>query len=105
MDRRNWLVATATALWLGCCQMAPSSAAEKVDKDDLKKRLEQGLHATSDKDRGYIDRVVSLVDQGKLKVKDVYAVFKWARKRDRNYPFSYFQRALNMMAKRRGIVI
>jgi hypothetical protein len=48
-----------------------------------------------------------LVENDKLPVKTVKAVFQWARDKGakNNYPFPYFQRALKIRAKKLGIVI
>ena len=78
-----------------------------VEVADLKEQLENGLKARLPADFAFISKVVTLVEQDKLPINVVKAVFQWARKKGaaNNYPFPYFQRALKIRAKKLGIVI
>jgi len=78
-----------------------------VEVADLKDQLENGLKARLPADFAFISKVVTLVEQDKLPLGMVKAVFQWARKKGvkNNYPFPYFQRALQIRAKKLGIVI
>ena len=78
-----------------------------VEVADLKDQLENGLKARLPADFAFISKVVTLVEQDKLPLDMVKAVFQWARKKGvkNNYPFPYFQRALKIRAKKLGIVI
>ena len=84
-----------------------SSNPVAVEVADLKDQLEKGLKARLPADFAFISRVVMLVENEKLPVKTVKAVFQWARDKGakNNYPFPYFQRALKLRAKKLGIVI
>jgi len=78
-----------------------------VEVADLKEQLENGLKARLPADFAFISKVVTLVEQDKLPLDMVKAVFQWSRKKGaaNNYPFPYFQRALKIRAKKLGIVI
>ena len=78
-----------------------------VEVADLKDQLEKGLKARLPADFAFISKVVMLVEEEKLPLKTVKAVFQWARDKGakNNYPFPYFQRALKIRAKKLGIVI
>jgi len=78
-----------------------------VEVADLKEQLENGLKARLPADFAFISKVVTLVEQDKLPLNMVKAVFQWSRKKGaaNNYPFPYFQRALKIRAKKLGIVI
>lgn len=84
-----------------------SSNPVAVEVADLKDQLEKGLKARLPADFAFISKVVMLVENDKLPVKTVKAVFQWARDKGakNNYPFPYFQRALKIRAKKLGIVI
>jgi hypothetical protein len=84
-----------------------SSNPLAVDVADLKDQLEKGLKARLPADFVFISKVVMLVENDKLPLKTVKAVFQWARDKGakKNYPFPYFQRALKIRAKKLGIVI
>ena len=108
MNRRSWLkqFAGGAAALLGLLLPRWIRAAEpQVDLKAMRKQLEQGLRVTTDAQRAYIDRVVTLVGQKKLSATLVYALFKWARKRYPRFPFIYFRRALDLMAKKQGLTI
>ena len=78
-----------------------------VEVADLKDQLENGLKARLPADFAFISKVVMLVEDNKIPLKTVKAVFQWARNKGakNNYPFPYFQRALKIRAKKLGIVI
>jgi len=84
-----------------------SSNPLAVEVADLKEQLENGLKARLPADFAFISKVVMLVEDNKIPLKTVKAVFQWARNKGakNNYPFPYFQRALKIRAKKLGIVI
>ena len=86
---------------------AATSNPVAVEVADLKDQLEKGLKARLPMDFAFISKVVMLVENDKLPLKTVKAVFQWARDKGakNNYPFPYFQRALKIRAKKLGIVI
>ena len=71
---------------------------------DLKRQLESGLYARRPEEFAYIARVVRMVDQQQLPEKLVISTFAWARHK-RPYPLVYFERALQVRARRIGIVV
>lgn len=74
---------------------------------DLKDQLENGLKARRPQELAFISKVVTLVEQDKLPMPLVKAVFQWARERGAktNYPFPYFERAIKIRAKKLGIIL
>jgi hypothetical protein len=46
-----------------------------------------------------------MVEQGRLPLVTVKAAFGWARRKRRRYRFPYFQRAMQIEARKRGIKI
>ena len=71
---------------------------------DLKELLKTGLRPRTPAEFAFVDRVVKMTQQNKLPLPLVKASFNWAR-RKRPYPFPYFQRAVKILAARRGIVV
>lgn len=100
----GWLSVTADGPG---ARLATASNPLAVEVAGLKDQLEKGLKARLPADFGFISRVVMLVDNEKLPLKLVKAVFQWAREKGArsNYPFPYFERALKIRAKKLGIVI
>ena len=108
MDRRKWLAVAGAGLcggWTALIANRAAGAGESIDTEELSERLKKGLLLTRQDQKDYIDRVVVLVDQGKLDLALVYGLFKWARRKHRRYPYIYFRRALDEFAKKQGIVI
>ena len=76
----------------------------------LRDQLRVGLRALSASDFAFIDKVVMLVNQGKLPRRLVDGTFLWARKRVERYtgrwtprPMIYFRPALILRARRIGV--
>ena len=75
----------------------------------LRDQLVKGLRATTEGDFAFIDKVIILVEQGKLPRRVVDGTFLWARQRAERHswarrlrPMVYFQPALTLRAKRIG---
>lgn len=124
--RKRWLVGTAAVLALGWGW--PASAEDEPDRagaevgtpnDDaaetgttldraqavaieLRTMLEKGLKARRPEEFEYLAQVSQMVSDGQLSENLVRSTFAWARKK-RPYPFQYFQRALQVRAKRLGV--
>ncbi len=106
MDRRSWIARVTTFGLAGLASWRVAGGREpEVDPEAMRIQLVQGLKATTADQRSYIDRVITLVTNKKLSASLVYAIYKWSRKRYPQFPFIYFQRALNLMAKKQGVVI
>ena len=71
---------------------------------DLKQQLEAGLYARRPVEFSYIARVVRMVERRQLPEQLVISTFAWARHK-RPYPIVYFERALQIRARRIGIVV
>jgi hypothetical protein len=60
-------------------------------------KIKAGLRTTTVEEKGFVDRVVAKVNQGRVPYWLVYSTFKWARIQPR-YKFQYFKWALIMRA-------
>ena len=69
----------------------------------LENQLLRGLRVINDDQRKFVTRVVNAVRQGRMPRAMVNVVYKWALERNAKFPFPYFQYALNILARRRGI--
>lgn len=75
-----------------------------VEEPSLKDTLEKGLKARLPTEFAFINRVVTLVDQGRLPRKLVLGTFDYARKKGHpKYPFPRFQRAMILRAAKIGV--
>jgi hypothetical protein len=73
--------------------------------ESLRNTLVNGLRATRDDEKRFIDHIVRFVVEDKLPESLVYASFRWARQQRPKYPFPYFKYAVRELAKRQGINI
>ncbi len=71
---------------------------------NLQQQLESGLRARRPEEFAFIDRVITMVKQGKLPETLVRSTFDWARDK-RPYPYPFFERGLKVRAARLGIVV
>jgi hypothetical protein len=93
-------------------QQSTDPATNQGRKITLRDQLATGLRAFSKADFAFIDRVVVLVEQGKLPRRVVDGTFLWSRDRAarRSYtrrlrPMIYFRPALMARAKRIGVAL
>jgi len=77
-----------------------ADAAVRLDADTMK----AALRTASPEEDGFIDRVLVLVERGRLSRRLVDGTFQWARKKHRR-KFQYFKHALVIRAARRGVRI
>jgi len=100
MRRRSFLA--ATSLWLlgSLAALADAGTSGRLDAATIK----AALRTTTTEEKGFVDRVVALVDSGTLPRSLVDGTLLWARKKSRNR-FQYFKRALIERAARQGITI
>ncbi len=82
--------------------IAPPDASG-VDVADLTDQLKNGLRVRRAGDLAFIDKVVELVEAGRLPVSLVKGTFQWARTKTTRYPFPYFAKALRIRAGKLGI--
>jgi hypothetical protein len=85
-------------LLLGLSYSPAAAETSAIDADIIK----AGLRTATPEEDGFIERVVGLVDQGKVPAKLVDSTFQWARQKPR-HKFQYFKRALILRARRIGI--
>jgi hypothetical protein len=69
----------------------------------LKQALEKGLKARRPTEFAYIELVVKKVEEGKLPQSMVERSFLWARRKNSFMPMPYFERSLQIMAKKIGV--
>lgn len=85
------------AVWL-TVNSTHAQAARPVNAGDLREQLESKLRPRSPEEFAFAERVVTLVEQGKLPLRTVRATFNWARNKPRPFRFPYFRRALQIEA-------
>ncbi len=109
LGRRRWLqtMAWATFAWLpagwGAAQQGRVGVNQGRGVASLSDQLTRGLRAVAPDQQQYVQLVVQEVDQGRLPRGLVNLVYKWSLERNPDVPFPYFQYALTILAKRRGI--
>ncbi len=69
----------------------------------LEDQLTNGLRVTTPAQRSFVQLVVLRVNQGRLPRAMVNLVYNWALKRNPSVPFPYFQIALRILSRKRGI--
>lgn len=72
---------------------------------NLEEQLVNRLHATRDDQRAYIHYVVEQVRQARLEAKLVVAIERYALRRNHNYAFPFFEKALHFEAAKRGVAL
>lgn len=115
LGRRHWItsaVISVLALLPGkrtAAQQGNSlNSAERLTDQNiasLEDQLTRGLRAVTPEQKQFVQLVVALVEQGKLPRAMVNLVYKWAKERNDSIPFPYFEYALRLLSKRRGVVI
>jgi hypothetical protein len=104
---------TALGVILGCgAAVAPGQitpprtlSAQGDRFTTLEEQLTNRLRATADDQRGYIKFVVEQVRQGRLDLSLVVAVERYALRRNPDFPFPFFDRALRHEGAKRGVVL
>ncbi|HEY2839981.1 MAG TPA: hypothetical protein VGJ26_12575 [Pirellulales bacterium] len=71
----------------------------------LKQQLEKGLKLRRPIEFQFVDRVVKMVEDGKLSIDTVNKAFAWSRERNSFRPYVYFEQSLIELAKRDGVEI
>ncbi len=71
---------------------------------DLRATLEKGLRARRPQEFRYLAQIAQMVTDGDLPESLVRTTFGWARTK-RPYPFQYFQRAMQVRARKLGIAL
>lgn len=84
------------------------NSAERLTPQNLallEEQLLKGLRASTPEQKQFVQLVVAYVEQGKLPRAMVNLIYKWALERNDTVPFPYFEYALRVLSKRRGIDI
>lgn len=68
----------------------------------LKQQLEKGLKCRRPIEFEFVDRVATLVEEGKLPIRLVNICYAWSLQRSSFRPWVYFQRSLTELARREG---
>ena len=69
----------------------------------LEEQLTNRLRAVREEQREYIRLIVRQVERKKLEVRLVFAVERYAIRRNPQYPFPFFERAIRYEAAKRGV--
>ena len=73
--------------------------------NSLEDQLVNRLRATSVEQRAYLKFLVQQVRDGRLDIKMVVAVERYALRRRQDYPFPFFERAMKVQAQKQGVVL
>lgn len=87
-------------LVLGVWLAGTSRAAAQLDAQTMR----SALRTATPEEEGFIDHVLTLVDQGRLPRALVESTFQWARKKPR-HRFQYFRYGLILRAAQEGIAL
>ncbi len=101
MHRRNWLASFVALLTLAFG--AQLTRAEK--QITLTDRLKAGLKCRRPEEFAFVESVVVLVDQKKLKTDLVLSTYRWAVEQRPDFPFFYFQYGLRRRAAAVGVTL
>ncbi|MEC8557220.1 MAG: hypothetical protein VXZ82_19635 [Planctomycetota bacterium] len=97
------------AMFAGVVGLIPlrSASAQQIERNKvrLEDQLISGLRAATPGQKDYLRQIVALVNAGTLPRQMVNLLYTWAIKRKPKVPFPYFQFALRVLAKRRGITV
>jgi len=102
----RWILALLLSLAamppLGSMGLAQLPPGERIT---LRDTLEKGLRARTDRDRQYLGRVITLIDQQVLSRDRVLSVFQKARVQNSRVPLVWFRFALAKLAAEKGVEI
>ncbi|EMI22423.1 secreted protein [Rhodopirellula maiorica SM1] len=117
MQRPSWTkLALISGLFFGIQTLVTESATAQVtvprmlsattDRSaTLEEQLTNRLRATSEEQRAYLRFVVLKVKEGKLDLRLVVAVERYALRRRPDFPFPFFERAMKVQAAKYGVVM
>ncbi len=115
LGRRLWITsAIVSILSLLPGKRAAAQQGNSVNSADrlttqniasLEDQLNKGLRAATPEQKQFVQTVVVYVDQGKIPRAMVNLVYKWSLERNETIPFPYFEYALRVLSKRRGVVL
>ncbi|MEM7558870.1 MAG: hypothetical protein AAF394_07090 [Planctomycetota bacterium] len=106
MANRRLLLKAMVAGFVGLIPLRGASAQQtERNKVKLEDQLISGLRAATPGQKDYLRQIVALVNAGTLPRQMVNLIYTWAIRRNPKVPFPYFQFALRVLAKRRGITV
>ncbi len=83
---------------------APKSSAVPPGRyATLEEQLINRLHATANEQKAYLQYLVKLVRAGKLETRLVLAIERKSLRRNRRFPFPFFERAMRYEAAKRQV--
>jgi hypothetical protein len=104
--RTRWII---PLLWCAAlaASLAPPARAQITpgERITLRDTLEKGLKARTDRDRQYLGRVVTLVDQNVIERRLVLTLFDKARAQNSRVPLVPFRFMLAAVTAKKGIEI
>lgn len=112
LGRRHWLrAAMAGTLVLLPWRKLPAQEGVSFNGAEqdtsriapLADQLKNGLRVVAPDQMQFVQVVVAYVEMGKIPRAMVNLVYKWALERNPRVPFPYFQFAMKVLAKRRGV--
>ena len=99
------LVGSVCLTFLLAASVDAAQVAPTRKTKDLKEQLKSKLRPRTPAESAFIDRVVKMVDQNKLELRTVNSTFNWARRIRLRYRFPYFQRALQIEAAKKRVIV
>jgi len=96
-------VLTATPSVVGQITSPRILSSGRSNSANLEEQLINRLRATRDDQRAYVKHVVALTKTGKLERRLLVAVERYAIRRNSQYPFPFFERALKYEAAKRRV--
>lgn len=109
-------LARLATLTLGMCVVGAGTADAQVSERNgvkptgnrvatLDEQLVNQLRATTEERKAYVRLVVQLVESGRLEQSYVQAITRYAIRKNPQFPFPYFERAMRFEAQKRGITL
>lgn len=100
------LITLASASIASAQITAPRTLTAEGDRyANLQEQLVNRLRATRDDQQAYINYLIKQVRKGRLETKLVVAIERYAMRRNRDYPFPFFERAIRYEASKRGVAL
>ena len=96
--RKSLVLLVFSAAILAASQQPAAAQQTKLDAATIK----AGLRTTTIEEKGFVDRVLDLVEEKVLPESMVHGTFFWAKKKPR-HKFQYFKFAMIVRASRMGV--
>lgn len=109
MFRRLMLIGFAVCLGHGAEAQIPTGTTSTIATGDryttLEEQLINRLRASAEDQRNYLRFVVDQVERGRIDIKLVVGIERYAIRRNPSLPFPFFERAFRFQAARQGITV